>query len=178
MSDKSCSTPCCSRYDLAFANLIARLFVAMRLLMAGVDKFRSGDGAAATFNAANYETKTGVISKLMTDNSFLVGMGLPVSAINAYAHSIGYVLVVVGIWVGVGLLGNLSLLAAGLTFLSLGFGLAALPDDMELTANIGVGIIITVLALTTNKYSYFSVDGIFKGLFGRAKEPALRPEDA
>ena len=162
MSDKSCSTPCCPRLDIAFANFITRLWVGMRLFMAGVDKFRSGDGAAATFNAGNYETKTGVIAKLMTDNSFLPTF-LPPSVIDAYAHGIGYALLFVGVWVVLGLFSELSLLAAGLTFLSLGFGLAALPDDTELGVNIGIGIIITYLALTTAKHGFLSLDGILRG---------------
>lgn len=160
MSDKTCSTnTCCPRLDLAFANLITRLWVGMRLFMAGVDKFRSGDGAAATFNAGNYDTKTGVIAKLMTDNSFLPAF-LPPSAIDLYAHGIGYALLLVGIWVALGIFSEISLLAAGMTFLSLGFGLAALPDDTELGVNIGIGIIITYLALTTAKHGFLSLDGI------------------
>jgi thiosulfate dehydrogenase [quinone] large subunit len=162
MSDKSCSSHCCPRLDLAFANLITRLWVALRLLMAGVDKFRSGDGAAATFNVSNYETKTNLISKLMTDNSFLPAF-LPPAAIDAYAHGIGYALLFVGVWVALGLYSELSLFAAGLTFLSLGFGLAALPDDTELGVNIGIGIIITYLALTTAKHGFLSLDGILRG---------------
>jgi len=160
MSDKTCSTTsCCPRLDLAFANLITRLWVGMRLFMAGVDKFRSGDGAAATFNAGNYDTKTGVIAKLMTDNSFLPAF-LPPVAIDAYAHGIGYALLFVGIWVALGIFSEISLLAAGMTFLSLGFGLAALPDDTELGVNIGIGIVITYLALTTAKHGFLSIDGI------------------
>ena len=161
MSDKSCSTHCCPRFDLAFANLITRLWVGMRLFMAGVDKFRSGDGAAATFNAGNYETKSGVISKLMTENSFLPAF-LPPAAIDAYAHGIGYALLFVGVWVALGLFSELSLLAAGLTFLSLGFGLAALPDDTELGVNIGIGIVITYLALSTAKHGFISLDGMLR----------------
>ena len=161
MSDKSCSTPCCPRFDLAFANLITRLWVGMRLFMAGVDKFRSGDGAAATFNAGNYETKSGVIAKLMTENSFLPAF-LPPTAIDAYAHGIGYALLFVGVWVALGLFSELSLFAAGLTFLSLGFGLAALPDDTELGVNIGIGIIITYLALNTAKHGFLSLDGMLR----------------
>ncbi|MBB5038326.1 hypothetical protein [Prosthecobacter dejongeii] len=167
MSDQNSS--CCRRLDLAFANLITRLWVALRLFMAGVDKFRSGDGAAATFNAGNYQTKTDQIAKLMTDNSMLPSF-LPPSAIDAYAHSIGYVLLAVGLWVGIGLLSEFALLAAGLAFLSLGFGLAALPDDLELTANIGVGILLTAFALYTNKSGYLSLDGLFGR--GRAKKSA------
>ncbi|MEN3940978.1 hypothetical protein WJU23_06775 [Prosthecobacter sp. SYSU 5D2] len=151
---------CCRRLDLAFANLITRLWVALRLFMAGVDKFRAGDGAEATFNAANYETKTKLIANLMTENSMLPAF-LPQAAIEQYAHSIGYVLLAVGAWVAIGLLSEFALLAAGLAFLSLGFGLSALPDDMELTANIGVGILLTAFALYTNKSGYLSLDGIF-----------------
>lgn len=162
MSDKVCSTShCCPRFDLAAANLITRLWVGLRLFMAGADKFRSGDGVAATFNMANYDTKTGLIAKLMTDNSFLPSF-LPPAAIDAYAHSIGFLLLIVGIWVALGLFSEFSLLAAGLTFLSLGFGLAALPDDTELGVNIGIGIMITFLALSTVKHGYLSLDGILR----------------
>lgn len=168
MSDLN--STCCRRLDLAFANLITRLWVALRLVMAGVDKFRAGDGAAATFNSVNYETKTGLIAKLMTENSMLPAF-MPQSAIDAYAHSIGYVLLIVGVWVAVGLLSEFALVAAGLAFLSLGFGLSALPDDMELTANIGVGILITAFALYTNKSGYLSIDGLFGR--GRVKKTVV-----
>lgn len=161
MSDKACSPHCCPRFDLAAANLITRLWVGLRLFMAGLDKFRSGDGAAATFNMANYDTKTGLIAKLMSDNSFLPSV-LPASAIDAYAHSIGFVLLIVGIWVAIGLFSEFSLLAAGLTFLSLGFGLAALPDDTELGVNIGIGVMIVFLALSTVKHGYLSLDGLLR----------------
>ena len=160
MSDTTCSTYCRPRLDLAFANLTLRLWVALRLVMAGVDKFRSGDGAAATFNMGNYETKSAQIAKLMSENSFLAAIMSP-SMIDSYAHYIGYVLLAVGAWVLIGLLSEFALMAAGLTFISLGFGLAALPDDMELTANIGVGIIITALALMTNAHGVISLDGLF-----------------
>ncbi len=162
MSDKACSpSHCCPRFDLAAANLITRLWVGLRLFMAGMDKFRAGDGAEATFNMANYDTKTGLIAKLMTENSFLPSF-LPASAIDAYAHSIGFILLIVGVWVVIGLFSELSLLAAGLTFLSLGFGLAALPDDTELGVNIGIGVMITFLALSTVKHGYLSLDGLLR----------------
>ncbi len=167
MSEKSCS-PCCPRLDLAFANLITRLWVALRLFMAGVDKFRAGDGANATFNMANYETKSAQIAKLMTDNSLLPA--LPFDITGPFAHYIGFVLLGVGAWVAIGLFSELALFAAGLTFLSLGFGLAALPDDLELCANIGIGILMTAAALHTNRHGYLSLDGLFGR--GRAKKSA------
>lgn len=161
------NSTCHRRLDLAFANLITRLWVALRLVMAGVDKFRSGDGVAATFNSANYETKSNLIAKLISENSMLPSI-MSEQMINQYAHGIGYALIAVGAWVAVGLLSEFALVAAGLTFLSLGFGLAALPDDMELTANIGTGILITAFALYTNRSGYLSLDGLFGR--GRAKK--------
>ena len=145
----------CCNLGMTYAHVIARLFVAMRLFMAGVDKWRYGDGANATFNAANYEAKTGRIAKLMSDNSFI-----PQALCESYAKSIGYVLVLVGVWAAIGIFTELSLLAAGLTFLSLGFGLAALPDDTELVANVGVCILLTIAALTTSKHKQLSLDGL------------------
>lgn len=173
MSDTSSTVYFRPRLDLAFANLTLRLWVALRLVMAGVDKFRLGDGAGATFNAENYKTKTGLIAKLMSENSFLPAAGVSPAMIDAYAHSIGYVLIVVGAWVIVGLLSEFALFAAGLTFISLGFGLAALPDDMELTANIGLGIALVALALMTNRHGFLSVDGLFR----RGRKSTVTVED-
>ena len=151
----------CCNLGMTFAHLIARLFVAMRLFMAGLDKFRSGDGPNVSFSLDNYAAKTDRIAKLMSDNSCL-----PASLCGPYAHSIGYILLAVGVWSAIGIMTEFSLLAAGLTFLSLGFGLSALPDDMELTANIGMCVLVTVAALVTAKHKGLSADGI---LFGRKK---------
>ncbi len=145
----------CCNLGMTYAHVIARLFVGMRLFMAGVDKFRSGEGANATFNFENYEKKTGLIATLMSEKSII-----PAALCGPYAHSIGYVLLLVGVWAALGFFTELSLLAAGLTFLSLGFGLSALPDDLELSANIGIGIIITVAALVTAKHKCLSLDGL------------------
>lgn len=145
------------RCDFAYAHLILRLWVGLRLFMAGVDKFRAGNGPTTTFNFENYHKKSDQIATLMSTNSFL-----PEWACKAYATSIGFALLLVGVWVALGILTELGLFAAGLVFLSLGFGLAALPDDMELTANIGIGIIITAMALTTAKHKNLSLDGLLR----------------
>jgi uncharacterized membrane protein YphA (DoxX/SURF4 family) len=141
-------------FSLASAHLILRLFVALRLLMAGLDKFRAGNGPDTTFSLENYTKKSDAIANLMSTNSFL-----PAAMCQSYAHSIGYVLVLVGLWTAVGIFTNLSLLVAGLTFLSLGFGLAALPDDTEVVF-IGIQVLITAAALATAKARQFSLDGL------------------
>ncbi|MDB6003205.1 MAG: DoxX [Prosthecobacter sp.] len=153
MSDTP-SSQCSSCCGYSFAHLLLRLWVGMRLFMAGLDKFRWGNGSTVSFGIDNYSKKTGPLAKLMSENSFL-----PESAANAFAATIGYILIPVGIWVAIGIFTEFGLLAAGLVFLSLGFGLAALPDDTEVVGNIGVSILIVGAALVTSKAKNFSIDG-------------------
>jgi uncharacterized membrane protein YphA (DoxX/SURF4 family) len=156
MSDSSTAPKCCSNLAPAYAHLLLRLWIGMRLFMAGVDKFRWGNGETTTFSFSNYtELKAPPIAKLMASNSFL-----PEAMCNAFANSIGYVLLVVGVWTALGIFTELGLLAAGAVFLMLGFGLACLPDDTELVGNIGVSVAIVALALMTAHAKKFSLDGI------------------
>jgi len=154
MSDSS-SSKCCGSLSYDFAHLLLRLWVGMRLFMAGLDKFRWGNGPTVSFGLDNYSKKTGPLAKLMADNSFM-----PQWACDAFAATIGYILVPVGIWVAIGICTEFGLLAAGLVFLSLGLGLAALPDDTEVVSNIGLSILIVAAALVTSKAKTFSIDGI------------------
>jgi uncharacterized membrane protein YphA (DoxX/SURF4 family) len=153
MSEESNDRPS-FRLDLAFAHLLLRLWVAERLIMAGVDKFRKGSGAETTFSMDNYKTKSQQIADLMSTNSFL-----PKWMCEQYAMGIGFALLGVGAWVLIGLFTEFSLLAAGLVFLSLGFGLAALPDDTEVVY-IGVSVLITATALMTARAKQISLDGL------------------
>ena len=165
MSDGSHAPKCCSNLAPAYAHLLLRLWVGMRLFMAGLDKFRWDNGADTTFSISNYtEFKAPPIAKLMYSNSFL-----PEAMCNQFANSIGYVLLAVGAWVITGLFTELGLLAGGLVFLSLGFGLACLPDDTELVSNIGLSVGLVALALMTAHAKKFSLDGILRG---KKKAPA------
>jgi uncharacterized membrane protein YphA (DoxX/SURF4 family) len=156
MSEAKQDKPCCD-YSLTFAHLILRLWVGMRLFMAGIDKFRYGSGESTTWNMENFHRKSDQIATLMATNSFL-----PKSLCTLYANTIAYPLIIVGIWVALGIFTEFGLLAAGLVFLSLGFGLAALPDDSEVTANIGISIIIVGFALATARSKALSLDGLLR----------------
>jgi uncharacterized membrane protein YphA (DoxX/SURF4 family) len=156
MSDSSTSS-CCSNLAAAYAHLLLRLWVGMRLFMAGLDKFRWGNGPSTTFGLDNYEKKATPIAKLMTDNSFL-----PEAMCNQFANVIGFILLPVGLWVLVGFFTELSLLAAGLVFMMLGFGLACLPDDTEVVVNIGLSVGLVAFALMTAHAKKFSLDGILR----------------
>lgn len=153
MSEESNDRPS-FRLDLAFAHILLRLWVAERLIMAGVDKFRKGSGEDTTFSMDNYKAKSQQIADLMSTNSFL-----PKWMCDQFAMGIGYALLGVGAWVLIGLFTEVSLLAAGLVFLSLGFGLAALPDDTEVVY-IGVSVLITAAALMTARAKQISLDGL------------------
>ena len=143
-----------SSYALIFANLLLRLWIALRLIAAGLDKFRAGSGKDATFTLENYKTKMGNIAKLTYEKGFL-----PEKLCNLYAQPLGYILLGVGVWVLFGLFTELGLLAAGFTFLSLAIGLATLPDDTEVLY-IGVHILIVAAALATSRANKISLDGL------------------
>ena len=148
------TTECCSKF-----------------LGAGLEKWRAGscwgfkgvgpDGAeidvarGVSFTAENYDKKLSAIAKLTFDKGFL-----PKPLCDLYAKPLGYVLLGVGAWVIIGLLSELSLFAAGLVFLSLGIGLATLPDDTEVVL-IGIHILIVAAALSTSRHKNFSLDGLF-----------------
>jgi uncharacterized membrane protein YphA (DoxX/SURF4 family) len=154
MSDDS-SESSKTQWNIAFANLLLRLWVGLRLFMAGVDKFRAGDGKDATFNMLNYDNKTGRIAKLTYEHGFI-----PENLCNLYAKGIGYALLVAGVWVVLGLALEVGLFFSGLVALSLGFGLATLPDDTEVSW-IGVLILIIAAALVTSRHKALSLDGLF-----------------
>lgn len=155
MSEAKQESSCCN-LSLAYANLLLRLWIGLRLFMAGVDKFRAGNGANTTFSMENFHKKSEQIAGLMSNNSFL-----PAWACNLYANSIGFVLLAVGIWVAVGIFTELGLLIAGLVVLSLGLGLAALPDDTEVVY-IGIHVLIIAAALATVKNNKLSVDAVLR----------------
>lgn len=156
MSAENTDPKCCSSCAVAYAHLITRLWVALRLFMAGVDKFRKGYGDTVSFNMDNYHENTKRLADLMSSNSFL-----PAWSCNAYAGSIGFILLIVGVWVALGIFTEIGLFAAGLVLLSLGFGLAALPDDTEVVY-IGVSVLITAAALMSARAKTFSLDALLR----------------
>jgi len=160
MSDAS-SESSKTQWNIAFANLLLRLWIGLRLFMAGVDKFRAGDGTNATFNMENYEKKTGAIAKLTAEKGFL-----PQWMCDPYAKGIGYALLLAAVWVVLGLGLEVGLVFAGFVFLSLGFGLSTLPDDGEVVL-IGIQVFFVAATLMTCRHKALSLDGLF---FGRKSD--------
>ena len=155
--DSPASAPALPRiqWNLVFANLLLRLWIGLRLVMAGLDKFRAGDGESTTWSLDNYATKTQRIADLTSSHGFL-----PKAMCDAYAKPLGYILIAAGAWAVIGLFLELGLLFAGFVVLSLGVGLATLPDDTEVVY-IGIHVLIVAAALATSRHKSLSVDGLF-----------------
>jgi uncharacterized membrane protein YphA (DoxX/SURF4 family) len=156
MSDKSAS---CCRLEWTYAHFILRLWVGLRLFMAGIDKFR--EKGSTTFSFSNLKANLYPIEKLMKDNT--PNILLPDFAIAPYFYVLSFALVIVGITTILGIATRLSLLVGGLLFVSLSFGIMALPDDKD-AVWLGIQVAITAFALVTASENKLSVDGL---LFGR-----------
>lgn len=154
-STVSVSTLAPIQWHNVLANLLLRFWIGLRLVGAGLDKFRSGDSwPNVSFNLENYKTKVGAIAKLTADHGFL-----PQKLCDAYAQPLGYILIAAGVWAVLGLFLELGLFFAGLVVLSLGVGLATLPDDTEVVY-IGIHVLIIAVALMTCRHKSLSLDGL------------------
>lgn len=143
------------RSEVAFANLILRLWVGLRLFMAGIDKFRDKATKEYAFGSMDVLKKN---VQPLYDN-MVAETFLPSFMVANYVVVLSYALVIVGVWVIVGLFSRLSLLAAGFLFVSLSFGLMALPDDDQAVFR-GIEVAITAFALITAAHGRISLDGI------------------
>ncbi len=135
----------------AWACLLLRLWVGMRLLFAGLTKWKSG---ANEFKAEAMKKKMEAISEMMATNT-------PMSRemTDAYANMLPYALVAAGALIIVGLFTRLSLIVGGFLFLSLAFGLMLLPDDTEAVFR-GIEIALVAGALMMSKYNILAVDNL------------------
>ena len=184
MSKKShCSHSATHCIGLAFAALYLRLFIGMRLFFAGLEKWKvkvtvdeNGDKLTEAFwkydlfNAETYNEKMGPIVAGMHNDS-----ALPMWMIEQYAGMLGWMLLIVGAWVLIGIASRTALVAAGGVFLSLTFGLSVIGADPELAQRgIEIGIIAGALALA--RYQVFGVDGLIRLAMGGGSKSASDDE--
>lgn len=144
------------RCELAYANLILRLWIGLRLFMAGIDKFRAKGTNAYDFSGFDTLKKNAQpIFDNMAANTFM-----PKALISTYIVVLTFSLIGVGLWVLTGLFTRTALLLAGFVFVSLSFGLMALPDDDQAVFR-GIEVAITALALMTCGRGIIGLDGLF-----------------
>lgn len=144
MSDTNASSTRCE-YSLAF--LVLRLFLGLRTLIAGLEKFE----ANKTFSISNYNENMARIAKGISDYSMI-----PPWASGAFASSLGYLLVILGAAILLGIKNRWSLFFAGLVYTGLGFGLMAVQEG-EGVAWIGVQVLMFVVALCLVRNERFAL---------------------
>ena len=139
------ASPC--EYTAAF--ILLRLFIGLRTLLAGLEKFESG----GTYSFANYFKNMGRMATGITSASFL-----PLWATKTFANSIGFVLIILGLAVLLGLKSRVALFLAGLTYVGLSFGLMAVQESEGVAwLGIYVGLIVGALCLVRhNKFALWS----------------------
>ena len=106
-------------FEYTAAFLLLRLFLGLRTLLAGIEKFeRQG-----TYSFENYYTNMGKMAEGITSASFL-----PLWATRNFAHPLGYVLIILGAAVLFGVRTRIALFLAGLVYVGLSFGLMAVQE--------------------------------------------------
>lgn len=169
-------TSCCQSFsrwlESVGAFLILRLFLGLRLLLAGLDKFINSEGV---WDMTYYQEKVGALADLVVKQGFLP---IPEWMGSMYAGVLGWGLIGVGALILIGLFTRISLILGGLLFVSLSFGLMALPDAPYI-AYLGIHVGLTAFALILASYNPLSVDGVFRLIFGKGKsEDEASAEDA
>ncbi len=123
--------------------LLLRLFIGLRLLLAGIEKFERD----LSYSFENYYENMGRLAEGIAGASFL-----PEALTKPYAHSLGYALILVGVMVLLGIKSKISLILSGLLFLSLSLGLMAVADN-EGIVFLGIHVGLTCAALFLVEHS-------------------------
>lgn len=136
-----------SRCEFTAAFLLLRLFLGLRTLLAGIEKFES----KGTYSFANYYLNMDRMASGITGASFL-----PLWMTKNFAHSIGYVLVLLGAFLLLGVKTRATLIVTGLTYVGLSFGLMAVQES-EGVAWLAIHVMMIAGALVLVQHDRFAV---------------------
>jgi len=137
------------RCEYTAAFLLLRLFLGLRTLLAGLEKFE----ASKSYSMENYTTNMGRMAKGISEYSFI-----PLWAANIFAMSLGFLLLILGAAILLGIKSRVSLFLAGLLYVGLGFGLAAVQEG-EGVAWIGMQVLMFAVALVLVRNERLAVWG-------------------
>ncbi len=145
MSQNSSSVPAACEYTAAF--LLLRLFLGLRALFGGIEKFELN----GTYSIENYTANMKRMATGITGASFL-----PLWATKSFALPLGYLLIALGVALLLGLKMRASLILMGLVYVALSFGLMAVQEG-DGVAWLGVHLALVVGALLLVRYNRFAV---------------------
>jgi thiosulfate dehydrogenase [quinone] large subunit len=148
MTDTSASNPSTIiRADHTAAFLLLRLFLGIRTLMAGIEKFE----ANKSFSLANYSENMGRMATGISNNSII-----PLWAAKTFAMPLGFALTILGLAIILGVKSRAMLFLTGLVYTGLGFGLMAVQEG-EGVAWIGMQVLMFAVALTLVRHERFAL---------------------
>jgi thiosulfate dehydrogenase [quinone] large subunit len=147
MNDNSSSNAPRGEYTAAF--LILRLFLGLRTLIAGVEKFE----ANKSFSFSNYTENMTRMATGISNYSLI-----PLWAAKSFAMSLGFLLVFVGAAILLGIKTRAALFLGGLVYVGLGFGLMAVQEG-EGVAWIGMQVLMFAFALTLVRHNRCALVG-------------------
>jgi thiosulfate dehydrogenase (quinone) large subunit len=144
MSDSSPSKSGCE-YTAAF--ILLRLFLGLRTFFAGVEKFE----AKGTYSLQNYSDNMTRMAQGITGASFL-----PLWATKNFAMILGYLLLVLGAAILLGIKTRCTLFLTGLVYVGLSFGLMAVQES-EGVAWLGIHVAMVAGALALVRHNRFAL---------------------
>jgi thiosulfate dehydrogenase [quinone] large subunit len=128
-----------ARCEYTYAFILLRLFLGLRTFFAGLEKFE----AKGSYSFHNYYDNMDHMASGITGASFL-----PLWMTKNFAHSLGYLLIVLGALLLLGIKSRCTLFVTGLIYVGLSFGLMAVQESEGVAwLGIHVGLIVAALAL-------------------------------
>ena len=143
MTEKNSSTRC----EFTAAFLLLRLFLGLRTLLAGIEKFES----KGTYSFANYYLNMDRMASGITGASIM-----PLWMTKNFAHAIGNVLILLGAALLLGVKSRATLVMLGLTYVGLSFGLMAVQES-EGVAWLAVHVMMIAGALVLVQHDRFAL---------------------
>ena len=132
-------------YTAAFTLL--RLFLGLRTFFAGLEKFE----AKGTYSLQNYSDNMTRMAQGITGASFL-----PLWATRNFALALGYLLIVLGAALLLGIKTRTTLFLTGLVYVGLSFGLMAVQESEGVTW-LGIHVAMVAGALVLVRYNRFAL---------------------
>lgn len=143
----SSSAPSRGEYTAAF--FLLRLFLGLRTLLAGLEKFE----ANKSFSFSNYSENMTRMATAISNYSVI-----PLWAAKSFAMSLGFLLVIFGAAILLGIKSRFSLFVGGLIYVGLGFGLMAVQEG-EGVAWISAQVLMFSFALVLVRHNRFCLWG-------------------
>jgi thiosulfate dehydrogenase [quinone] large subunit len=143
-SSPSATTNRCEYFAAFF---LLRLFLGLRTLFAGIEKFE----AKGTYSFHNYYENMTRMAQGITGASFL-----PLWATKNFAHSLGYLLIVLGVALLLGVKTRATLFLTGLLYVGLSFGLMAVQES-EGVAWLAIHVAMFAGALVLVRHNRFAL---------------------